>query len=174
MNEVVEEIRRRWDPATAALVAAHLTLVYEVDDDVVARLRRVAGITAPLGFVVTRAACWGSPAGGIYLAVDDSLGAIGALRRFLQVGDPPGLVYTPHVTLVHPRSATPQRAAAAWEDLSGLRLDERVTVGEVALVLHTGRGWEAAETIRLTGRPDHPQARNQGCGAATDGKLLRR
>ena len=83
--------------------------------------------------------------------MDDPLGAIAALRRSLQVDDPPGLVYTLHGTLVHPRSATPGRAEAAGDALSGRRLEERVTVDQVALVRHTDRGWEVAERIRLTG-----------------------
>ncbi|MGH2722073.1 MAG: hypothetical protein ACRDJO_10800 [Actinomycetota bacterium] len=83
--------------------------------------------------------------------MDHSSGTIGALRRSLQVEDPPGLPYTPHVTLVHPRTATPEQAAAAWNALSGLRVDRPVTIPDVAVTRRTLRGWEVAERIRLTG-----------------------
>jgi hypothetical protein len=152
-NQVVEDIRRRWDPIMAELVTAHVTLVYEVDDPGVFMrlLMRVAGVTAPLEFELTHAACWGSPDRGIYLAVEDSLGGIGALRRSLLVADPPGVTYTPHVTLVLPRSVAPERAGAAWTLLRDLRMDQPVTIHDVALVQNAGRGWELVDRIRLMG-----------------------
>ncbi|MGH2687850.1 MAG: 2'-5' RNA ligase family protein, partial [Actinomycetota bacterium] len=128
VGRMADDLRRRWDPAAAALVGAHVTIAYEVDDGVASRLRQVAAATAPVEFTLTRAACWSSPAGGIYFAVEDRGGAIGALRRSLQIDDPPDLPFTPHVTLVHPRSATSEGAAAAWSELRGLHLGRHVTV----------------------------------------------
>jgi 2'-5' RNA ligase len=156
VNELVEDIRRRWDPAMATLVSAHVTLVYEVDDPGVflQRLARVARATTPLEFTLTHAACWGSPAGGIYLAVDDSLGAISALRRSLLVTDGPGVAYRPHVTLVHPRSATSAHAEAAWSLLRDVRVDQRVTIHDVALIRNAGHGWELMNRTRLMGRAE--------------------
>lgn len=62
----------------------------------------------------------------------------------LRVEDTAGLPYTPHVTLVHPRTATPEQAIAAWGALRGLRVDRPVTVHDVVVTRRTVRGWEMA------------------------------
>jgi hypothetical protein len=150
---VIDDIRRRWDPVMAELVPAHVTVAYEIDDPAgfSRRLVEVATVMAPLRFALTHAACWGSsPAGGIYLAVDDSFGDIAGLRRSLRIADPTGVAYTPHVTLVHPRSA--HRAEEAWTVLRALRVDQPVTVHDVALVQNAGRGWDVVERVPLLGR----------------------
>jgi hypothetical protein len=54
------------------------------------------------------------------------------------------------VTPVHPRTATPEQAVAAWGALRGLRVDRRVTVHDVVVTRRTVRGREVAERIRLT------------------------
>ena len=153
VHQVVEEIRERWDPGMAQLVAAHVTLVHQVDEPsgFLQRLTRIAAATAPIELLLTHAACWGSPGGGIYMAVEDSLGGIAGLRHSLLVTDPPGVVYTPHVTLLHPRTVTPTRARAAWTLLHDLQVDQPVTIDEVALVQKRGQRCELVNQVRLTG-----------------------
>jgi 2'-5' RNA ligase len=137
----------------AQLVAAHVTLVHQAEDpaDFLERLKRIAATTPPIEISLTHAACWGSPAGGIYVAVEDSLGALAELRRSLLVTDPPGVAYTPHVTLLHPRTATPARARAAWTLLHDMRVDQAVTIDEVTLVQKRRQRWELTNRIRLKG-----------------------
>lgn len=153
VNRAVEDIRRRWDPRMAQVVAAHVTLVHQVDDPsaFLQQLRSIATVTAPVQFTLTHAARWESPAGGIYVAVEDSSDAIAALRRSLLVTDPPGITYTPHVTLVHPRTTLPDRARSAWSALRDVRVNQHVTVEDVALMQNGAQGWELVDRIRLMG-----------------------
>ena len=81
LADTIDEVRRRWDPATAERISAHVIVLYDVvnPDAVPALLRRGAGggpFTLGLGPVRR----WIDPADGIYIAVVDIDGGVARLR----------------------------------------------------------------------------------------------
>ncbi|OLF14813.1 2'-5' RNA ligase family protein [Actinophytocola xanthii] len=131
----VQEWRQRWDPVMAAVVPAHLTVVYpeEVADEplLLRRVESSLATTTPfrlrLGAVVAEA----DGAGGVFVAVDDLDGGWAALRNALLTAPMTPADVPPHVTLVHPR--TSRRGAGCWAVLAGRRVDLEVAVREVCL-----------------------------------------
>ena len=151
----IEELRRTWDPAMAQQIAAHVTLVYpeEIADPaaLIARAARAAAGTPPFSIAVGSPIHEGDPADGVFLRVDDIADGI---RRFRELAVPSGdaIGFRPHVTIVHPR--TSRRGEQAWNDLAGLRLDDRFTIADVAVTAYDGRRWLTVQTFPLAGRQE--------------------
>jgi 2'-5' RNA ligase len=131
----VDEVRMRWDPEMARRIAAHITLVHDADDDrfVPPAVERVVDGQV-LRVRLTAARCWETPAGGIYLGVDDGHGDIARIRRLLDVDESASVRYVPHVTLLHPRTVEPARLEAAWAALAGWSVDAPVVVDRIAAI----------------------------------------
>jgi hypothetical protein len=131
----VQRWRQRWDPVMAAVVPAHLTVVYpeEVVDEDLLLSRAESGLATTRPFRLRMGAVVAAEggAGGVFVAVDDVDGAWAALRRAL-LAEPMSPVDLPaHVTLVHPR--TSNQGPACWAALAGRRVDREVVARAVCL-----------------------------------------
>ncbi len=150
--ESVDDIRRRWDPIMAARVAPHITVLYAVEN--VAELRQhLGGIAEFLCRFRVRLGPvdhWGRPEDGIFITVEDSDGAIEALRsRTSHLRGPDDMSFTPHVTLLHPRTVPPQDMVAAWTQLRDLDPIEEVVISEVSIIGESNAGWVVTDNLRL-------------------------
>jgi hypothetical protein len=148
----IARLRRRWDPVMAERIGPHVTVVYEVDDDLLERLDTVASSTPPFTLELERPQCWGGPAGGIYFPVVDEAGALDELRARLGAVAPAGVTYRPHVTITHPRTTPADRALAAWAGLADLSVPGRWTVRELCVVTFVGEHWEIVQRAGLEAR----------------------
>ena len=131
----IDEIRMRWDPELARRIAAHITLVHDADDD---RFRSSAIDRLVDGrrlrVRLTGARYWDTPAGGIYLGVDDEQGDIQRIRELLDVEESASVPYVPHVTLLHPRTVEPARLEAAWAELASYSVNVTVVIDKVSVI----------------------------------------
>ena len=146
---VLEEVRRRVDPAQAALVPAHVTLAREDEltglDAVRARLR--AGRLSPLTLVLGCPEIFGGH--GLLLPCTGGRDAYHALRSAVLGAGARGEA-TPHLTLAHPRNVrAPGNALLETRGLPGAM---RVTFRAVHLVEQAGEGpWRKLERFALAG-----------------------
>ena len=152
LGPAVDTVRRRWDPMFGTLIDSHITLVHRLaedltPDDVAARVRQLPPIRAR----ATEVRRWTGEEIGLYLAVVDVDGGIAALRAALDVVQPPGLEYVPHVTLLHPSTATASKAAAAWDELSEWRPNCDIVLDMLHVIDVDSTGWRTVVTIELTG-----------------------
>jgi 2'-5' RNA ligase len=154
----VYAIRQRYDATMADRIGAHITVLYDVDDPE-ALDRQLAEVTpscAPFTLELGRPTCWtDAPAGGIYLPVDDRVGALSDLRGQLQ-GDGARVQgsrrYLPHVTLVHHRTATIDGAEQAWQDLLRTPPDiASIEVDAIRSVRFEGDRWQPVGSFPLGG-----------------------
>ncbi len=145
VREPIEALRQRWDPEMAGRLAPHVTLIYanEVSDVSLLkqRITHASQSIGPLRLHLGRTAVFGSPSGGVYLTVDDVDGGIARLRAHILQ---PPLVdrwkpYTPHVTLLHPRSGA--RGEQAWEFLRDVCIERDILLHRVSLVENGGSAW---------------------------------
>jgi 8-oxo-dGTP diphosphatase len=156
----VERVRREWDPVMAGHVAAHVTVAYPRDvDDVEELRRRTSAAAEELGHIrIELGDVEHDPAHGtVYLGVRDPDGGLARLRRAI-AGEDASRGWTPHVTLVHPR--TTNRGPAAWEHLRGTGLDGGLAVTEVAVTALRRSRWLTVDSWTLAG----PAAGRAGAG----------
>jgi 2'-5' RNA ligase len=152
----IETIRRAWDPAMAAQIAAHVTLAYpqEAPDPalLLSRLRSAATATSPFRLQFGAMSFFGRPEDGVYIAVEDCDGGFKRLRGLL-LGPPfEAVAFQPHVTLVHPRTSS--RGRECWDDQSFEPPLGVFTVVDVAMTAFDGTTWATLSTIRLGGQVD--------------------
>ncbi len=131
-------------------IGAHFTVCHVVPggDDWEARVDSLQA-SGPLQVRIGGVRNWGAPAGGIYLSVDDFAETVDGARRRLSVEEPPGVVFVPHVTLTHPRTTSPDVAAAAWDELDGWTLDEFVSIDAVDVIEYDGLAWRTVRQVSL-------------------------
>lgn len=159
---LVEERRRRWDPAMAARIAAHVTLVYpwEADDPAAIEgwVRAAVVGQAPFRCRVGPLRRFESDEGvGCAHLVEDVECGIAALRdRLPRPAFRPGDV-EPHLTIVHPRTSragdeayaslasSPLGLGAEFDPDLGLRFDA------VAITAWDGDRWATVASFPLTG-----------------------
>lgn len=180
---LLESLRQTWDPVMAAVVPAHVTLLYpeealirlpagpapspEIPDGRPARKRilerrqveeLIAG-TAPfrlrLGAVITL----DEGRGGVFVAVQDLDGAWAHLRHRLlgpAPGTEPGLTsgFPPHATIVHPRTSS--RGPECWEALRGRSLSGEFTISEIVHTTTTAEAFTIEQRFPLLRAPDGP------------------
>lgn len=148
-GEQVEELRRRWDPVTAAQVPAHVTVAYPHELAGAAAtaglLDRVVGRLDRFHLVADRLVHDVDPAEGIFLRLLDPTGGWGELRHRL-VG--PGPTWPPHITLVHPR--TSGLGPAAWTALEHQPFDTGYEVDAVAVTAFDGHRWNVVHRCELS------------------------
>jgi 8-oxo-dGTP diphosphatase len=137
----IEVLRRRWDPAMAGQIAAHVTVAYPSE---LAGMMRLEGLLAeaarlvePFELRIGGPIHDGDPGEGIFLAVDDIDGGLRELRERVLGPDAP--VVQPHVTIVHPRTSNLGRAA--WQHLARHAWTRDVTATSVALTAFHDRRW---------------------------------
>ena len=152
VGPAIDTIRRRWDPMFGTLIDAHITLVHRLAndltaDDVAARVRQLAPIRAR----VTEVRRWTGAEIGLYLELVDIGGELAALRDALAVVQPPGLESVPHITLLHPSTATSGKVDAAWDELSEWRPNCDIVLDRVVVIDVDGHGWRPLRTIGLEG-----------------------
>jgi 2'-5' RNA ligase len=154
----VDAIRRRWDPAMAERIDAHLTLVHDVTD--VARAHHlvaaVAARVAGFDITITDTACWGPAKWGIYLGIEDHDGGVRALHDALAAVEDPRWLRTPfrpHVTLVHGRTVTEDVAEAAWAELNGYTAAWRCRIAALHVVESRPGGWTTIDEFELAPGP---------------------
>jgi len=80
----IQRVRSRHDPAMAAKISPHVTLIYEVPNELLLarRLATACADLPPFRIRLEDPRCWGyGPSGGIYLPVEDTDEGIASLRR---------------------------------------------------------------------------------------------
>jgi 2'-5' RNA ligase len=137
LRQLVDGVRARWSAERVASNPAHITIVYPdelVDPESLRdRVKAAASGVAPFSLHTGSARVFGSPAGGIFLSIDDPHGGVERLRRaILRSPANPRVNYSCHVTLHHPRRG--DNGADAWTKLSMFRVDASFTVDRVAIV----------------------------------------
>ncbi|WP_433795318.1 2'-5' RNA ligase family protein [Actinoplanes sp. CA-252034] len=176
---LLESRRQTWDPVMAAVVPAHVTLLYpeealirqpagptprpEIRDGRPAQERvleprqveePIAG-TAPfrlrLGAIITL----DEGQGGVFVAVQDVDGAWAHLRHRI-LGQAPGLTsgFPPHATIVHPRTSS--RGPECWEALRGSSLSGEFTISEIVHTTTTAEAFTIEQRFPLLRAPDWP------------------
>jgi 2'-5' RNA ligase len=149
----IEAIRHEWDPAMAAQISAHITLVYPQEapivDLLVARLQTAGRQTRPFRLRLGTVAYFERPEQGIYITVEDVDSGYRRLRE--PVLRPPfqPITFPPHVTLIHPR--TSPRGREFWDHGRYQQHDQEFTVAEIALTAFDGTTWVTLERMVLRG-----------------------
>ena len=147
----IEALRRRWDPALAEQIPAHVTVTYpsEVTD---ARLlgerliEATAGL-APFRLRLGSVVSAGDAAKGVFIEVHDDDRGHAVLRdRLLRPPFTKGPMHA-HVTVVHPR--TSGLGPSAWRELAGAALATTFLVRDVAMTSFDGRRWHVVHRYPL-------------------------
>jgi 2'-5' RNA ligase len=159
----LDEIRTRWDPVMRDRIGSHITLIHDVTDHAAAveLVAVVASSTTPFAVRLGRADRWGPSAWGIYLHVDDPLGAIASMQSRLAVLEEPRwarVAFRSHVTLVHSRTTEPAVAERAWAALDGFDPGWPVEVRALDVIELEEPGWHTVERFELVpaAPPDGP------------------
>ena len=149
----IESIRRVWDPAMAAQIAAHVTLAYPREAPTVAllveRARRACASVPPFRLRLGEIGHSGGPEDGVYVGVEDIDGGYRALRDDLLRPPFRPTEFAPHVTLVHPRTSS--RGRECWEAIRPRASSVEFTATAVAMMAFDGARWNALETFPLQG-----------------------
>ena len=150
---LIDEIRAQWDPTMAARIHAHATVMRRVTDpDTIVRLLANATTTRTCRLSVGGPR-WAEPReeSGIYLAVRDPYGDLAALRAAIApaAAAEAGTEAFPHVTLLHPRTTSPEQRARAWESLRLSSLSFDVEIAVLSLVAETDDGWNEIASFSL-------------------------
>lgn len=149
--EPIEAVRRAWDPAMAAQIAAHVTLAYPQEapavDLLVERLRAACAAAAPFRLRLGALGCFDGPEGGVYVGIDDLDGGYAGLRR--EVLTPPfrPVSFPPHATLVHPRTSS--RGREFWEQRPYAEREVVFSVEEIAVTAFDGTQWAVLDVFPL-------------------------
>jgi hypothetical protein len=150
----IDEIRSTWDPTMATRITSHVTVLRRVPDPeaVVDALERASmpGACRLRLAGVDRAPT--SEGGGIYLRVDDPFSDLMELRNILRPacdGGVDAIQEFAHVTLLHPRTRTPEQRDRAWVILCDSTLVEDVMIQAVSLIGETDRGWAQIASFDL-------------------------
>jgi 2'-5' RNA ligase len=151
--EPLEIARRQWDPDMAAVIDAHVTVVYPNEapapDALVDRLQAAAASIAPFRLRLGTRACFGRPDDGIYVDVEDVDGGYGDLREAMLGPARRHAPFSPHVTILHPR--TSRRGRELWDSGWTAPPPREFTVREVAITAFDGARWPAVVTFPLLG-----------------------
>lgn len=143
----VEALRRRWDPAMAAQIAAHITLVYPQEAPDAALLRErlatVCHATAPFRLRLAGVAVFGRAEEGVYVDVQDTQGAFARMHAALVTPPMEPIVFPPHVTLVHPR--TSHLGVACWRAQQQCTFDATFEVRAATITGWDGTRWATLE-----------------------------
>ena len=152
-GEPIEALRRRWDPAMASQIAAHVTVAYpseiESIDTAVERLHLAAARVAAFRLRLTSPARRTGHHWWIGAEVDDVDGGWRGLRDRLVPTAAQRPDVAPHVTIVHPRHSN--LGADAWSELGSQDVDCQFGVSQVAITAFDGRRWQTVSELGLAG-----------------------
>lgn len=144
---IVDQVRADVDPVMHALIRPHVTVVHEAEDvDPLELEGLVAGVEA-FPVHLGRARRWEPVSHALYLDVTGGSGGLAAVRRAL--GADPAGEFTPHVTLAHPWTVTPDDASQAWPGLSGWAVDREAIVDRLHLIEGGAAGWRSIAEAAL-------------------------
>jgi hypothetical protein len=151
----VETVRHEWDPGMAALIPAHVTLVYPEEapsvELLVERLRSASPHVQP--FRLRTGTLSGSDTAGVFVDVEDVDGGFRALRDELLRPPFDRVAFVPHVTLVHPRTSS--RGAELRSGGPPLPAHQ-FTARDVAITAFDGVRWAVLQRFPL-GRRGGPR-----------------
>jgi hypothetical protein len=109
VTDAIERLRRRWDPVMAAIIPAHVTVVYpeEVSDEALLMSRvepELANLRSfPLD--IRGVFCEDGGRGGVFLRAHDRVGTLTAMRQGLLAAPFTPTAFRYHATIVHPRTS---------------------------------------------------------------------
>jgi 8-oxo-dGTP pyrophosphatase MutT (NUDIX family) len=150
--EPIEVLRRRWDPALASQVGAHLTVAYPGEagsaGELLERARRAASDCAPFTVRLGKAARREGDHDWVGVEVTDVEGGWARLRGLLVPEPAARTDVAPHVTIVHPRHSN--LGSAAWEAVRSAEPTGKFTIASVAITALEGRTWLTVERVPLT------------------------
>lgn len=147
----VEVLRRRWDPAMASQIDAHVSAAYPTEIESVLSLGdRLRDAAARIGPFELRLGSMARRSGAHWWVGAEVVDPDGRLDRLRAVIVPPGrrrADVAPHVTIVHPRHSN--LGATAWPSISRAALSGRFTVSKVSITAYDGRRWVTVEDVDL-------------------------
>lgn len=152
-GDLLDRERRRWDPAAADEITAHVTVVHPEEagnlELVVARLRvaceRIPPFPLVLGAVEAHAH---GPTRGVHHVVHDPAGVWAWLRDFVLAPPLVPLQVSAHAPIIRPGALSPR---TAWDELRGADPRLEFRVGELDLVVDDGGRWVSVERFRIEG-----------------------
>ncbi len=157
ITEIIDDVRRVWDSASAQRIAAHVTVLHHAESapDLQARLEQIAPALAPFRLRLGRAERWRDPDHGAYVTVEDVDHGLARLRNLLvtAAGRPPRHDYVPHVTLVHARTVHRAEVDRAWDALRNFTIEETVTIDAASVITSAMTTWLTLSTTRLGPTP---------------------
>jgi 8-oxo-dGTP diphosphatase len=151
--EPIEVLRRRWDPALAYQISAHVTVAYPSDshsiDDLLERLLPAAATVGPFELMLGSPLHRVGPHWWVGVEVADPDGGWRRLRDLLvpAARQPAGV--EPHVTVVHPRHSN--LGEQAWRAVADSGIGGRFSISEITATVFDGRRWHSVERIPLAG-----------------------
>jgi 2'-5' RNA ligase len=151
VSGAIEAARRKWDPVMAAQICAHVTLIYPQEmpavGQLVERVRAGARATQPFSLRLGMFACFGNPEDGVYIEVEDIGGDYQQFRELCLQSHCRRIAFSPHVTLVHPRSSS--RGRDFWDHGRYQPDRQEFSVKEVAITAFDGTTWVATDRFVL-------------------------
>ena len=130
----IEQMRRHWDPAMAAVVPAHITAIYPeevVDESVlVDRLGQQLARARSFAIDVRGVFAEDDGRGGVFLLAHDRTGALNEIKRNALGILATRVVFPYHITLTHPR--TSNLGPACFASLKDCTLEGSITVSELS------------------------------------------
>ena len=149
----LEVTRRQWDPEMAVVIAAHVTVVYPDEapaaDVLAQRVQAAAVRISPFRLRLGPRACFGRPEDGIYVDVEDPDDGYGDLREAVLGPARRHAPFSPHVTILHPR--TSRRGRELWNSGWTAPPPREFMVRELAITAFDGARWPAVMTFPLGG-----------------------
>jgi hypothetical protein len=153
--EPIEALRRRWDPALASQIGAHVTVAYPGETgpvgELIDRARRAASDCAPFTVRLGQAVRRDGAHDWVGVEVIDIEGGWARLRRLLVPDADARRDVAPHVTIVHPRHSN--LGVEAWEAVRSAELEATVAFEDVAVTAFDGRAWRTVDRVPLTADP---------------------
>lgn len=142
----IDNIRERFNPAQAKLIATHVTLIREDEvDDWETLADRVRKLSLP-----EIALQFGDPQlenGLLYLPCVGSTAEFDGLRAAL-LNSPPARKHSPHITLIHPRNG--RCSNESFDEITGLLDSFGHVFGEIAFIeQRNGGAWQTLQTFPL-------------------------
>lgn len=148
------DLRRRLDPAQAARILPHVTVIYDDEAPDAGllrdRLSQVCACLPPVTLTLSGITMFSPPDAGLYAVVeaDPTFAALRA-RVLTPPFAPRSPGVRPHVTLLHPRSVAD--APADWRSYAATPVHGTTTVRDVAIIESSGGPWSVRARMAFDG-----------------------
>ena len=147
----IEALRRRWDPASASQIAAHVTVAYPREtaalESLMDRVRSAGASAEPFELSVSGAAYEAGAHWWVRADVSDPANGWRRLRDLIVPSQRQVPGTEPHVTIVHPRNSN--LGERAWPLVADTDVRASWLVREVAVTAFDGRRWQTVERVVL-------------------------